>query len=161
MKNRLLLTGVIVALIALTYNPSVAQGKVTEKKLIGTWKLVIEIEDELEEARQEMDDEDNVLGELILSGVSGLVEGIMDNIEIYFEFRPGGEVVIMAEAFGNNDDEDEYARWEINKRGELIISDMDNISINDDDYWLMDSRYLISYDENGEKEENVYMRKVE
>ncbi len=160
MKKLITTFGIFLAIFLFTDSQLLAQGKVTEKKLIGTWKLVIDIDEEMEEAREEMDEEDNILGEMILSGVSGLVEGILNNIDIYFEFQKGGKVIVSAEAFGEQEDEPEISSWYINNRGELIIEDTDKISADDNDYWLMDGKYLVSY-ENGKMEENVYMRRIE
>lgn len=149
-----------ITLIALFFSGSIslpAQSKVSEDKLLGTWKLVIDIEEELEE---EADDEDNPFARMLIRGVSGLVEGIMDNIDVYFDFQSDGEVKINVIAF--EEEETEYAKWYINRYGELIIEDVDNdnIQFNDDDVWMMDGRYLVSYDD-GELQENVYMVKVE
>ena len=76
--------------------------KVQEKDVIGTWKLVIDIDDELEE---EAENADNVLEEVIIKSVSGLVSGIMDNIDIYFEFQKNNEVMITVDAFGEIEEE--------------------------------------------------------
>lgn len=135
-----------------------AQQKVTESKLIGNWKLVIDIEEELE---READDEDNPFARMMIRGVSGLVEGIMENIDIYFDFQSDGDVKILVEAFEEN--EIEYAKWYINNYGELIIEDVDNdnIQFDNDDVWMMDGNRLISIDEDGSVERNVYMTKIE
>ena len=135
-----------------------AQEKVDEDRLIGNWKLVIDIEEELE---READEEDNPFARMMIRGVSGLVEGIMDNIDIYFDFQRDGEVKILVEAFDEN--EIDYAKWYINRNGELIIEDLDNdkISFDNDDVWMMDGKYLVSIEEDGTIQENVYMAKIE
>jgi hypothetical protein len=159
MKNRFsVVTGLscLFLFLALFSN---AQEKVTEKKLLGTWLLVIDIEEEMDIAAEE---EENPFARAVIRGVSGLVDGLMENIEIYFDFMPDGEARILVDAFG--EEEIEYAQWEINSRGELmIISDADNVQINDDDFWMMDGKNtLISFDDDsGEIEENVYMRRIE
>ena len=58
MKKSVLLLGIIIGLLVVTF-PSQAQSKVTESEILGTWKLVIDIEDAMEEAEEELDDEDN------------------------------------------------------------------------------------------------------
>ena len=135
-----------------------AQQKVTEDKLLGTWKLVIDIEEELE---QEADEEENPFARMMIQGVSGLVGGILENIDIYFDFQSDGEVKIMVNAF--DEEEVEYAQWSINRHGELIIEDIanDKISFDDDDVWMMEGKRLISFEDDGTREENVYMVKVE
>ncbi len=135
-----------------------AQQKVNEDDLVGNWKLVIDIEEELE---READEEDNPFARMMIRGVSGLVEGILDNIDIYFDFQRDGEVKILVEAFDEN--EVDYAKWYINRNGELIIEDLDNdkIQFDDDDVWMMDGKFLVSIEEDGTIQENVYMTKIE
>jgi hypothetical protein len=135
-----------------------AQQKVSEDELVGNWKLVIDIEEELE---READEEDNPFARMMIRGVSGLVEGILDNIDIYFDFQRDGEVKILVEAFDEN--EIDYAKWYINRNGELIIEDLDNdnIQFDDDDVWMMDGKYLVSIESDGSVQENVYMTKIE
>ena len=98
---------------------------------------------------------------MMIRGVSGLVEGILDNIDIYFDFQRDGEVKILVEAFDEN--EIDYAKWYINRNGELIIEDLDNdkIQFDDDDVWMMDGKFLVSIEEDGTIQENVYMTKIE
>jgi hypothetical protein len=146
------------ALLIGTVTLANAQDKVDEDRLLGTWKLVIDIEEELD---QEADDEDNPFARMLIRGVSGLVEGIMENIEIYFDFQSDGEVRIQVNAF--DEEETEYAEWTINRYGELIIEDVDNdnIQFDNDDIWMMEGRRLVSYESDGERNENVYMVKVE
>ena len=75
--------------------------RLREKDLVGTsWKMHIDIEQALEEAEEEMEEEDNILGEMILRGVSGVVEGIIENIDIYFDFYDNNEVRVYVDAFG-------------------------------------------------------------
>lgn len=132
------------------------QQAVTEKDLLGTWKLVIDIDDELEKAENE---EESFLDQVILSSVSGLVSGIMDNIEIHMEFKPGGELKVNVNAF--DEQETEYSEWYINEEGQLMISETESFSSEDQDYWLMDSGVLLLYEENSRQpNENVYMVKL-
>ena len=135
-----------------------AQQKVNGDDLVGNWKLVIDIEEELE---READEEDNPFARMMIRGVSGLVEGILDNIDIYFDFQRDGEVKILVEAFDEN--EVDYAKWYINRNGELIIEDLDNdkIQFDDDDVWMMDGKFLVSIEEDRTIQENVYMTKIE
>ena len=157
------LLAVLLLTIAITYIPfeSYAQNKVKERDVIGSWKLKIDVEEALEEAEEEMDEEDNWLGEVVLRGVSGLVEGVLDNIDIYFEFIPGGELEIIVEAFGEF--EREYTEWEIID-GRLYIYDSEHLQTDDDDYWMLDGDVLISLEEGRYEDkinENIYLVKVD
>ncbi len=131
--------------------------KVKEKDVIGTWKLIIDVEQEMEEEAEEAD---NMLEEIFIKAVSGFVDGILDGIDIYFDFREDNEVKITVHAY--NEKETEYGRWFINKRGYLEIEDIDdgdNITIDaDDDEWKLIDGILVS-DEH-EDDRNVYMTRV-
>ncbi len=133
--------------------------KVQEKDILGTWKLVIDIEEELD---NEADEADTMLEEIIIKSVSGLVSGIMENIDIYFEFKKGGRVNVTVDAY--DEVEEEKGTWYINKRGYLVIEDIDNDDNNihisaDDDEWKLIDGLLISDDH--EDDRNVYMTKVD
>lgn len=133
--------------------------KVQEKDIIGTWKLVIDIEEEMDE---EAEDADTMLEEIFIKAVSGFVGGIMDDIEIYFEFQRNNDVKITVNAY--DETETETGSWFINKRGYLVIEDIDDdnddFSIStDDDEWKLIDGILVS-DEH-EKNRTVYMTKVD
>ena len=156
--KRICSIAVITLLVVAMYpSPAFSQQSVTEKKLLGTWKMVIDVEEALDEASEE---EDDLFAKIIIQGVSGLVEGIIENIDIYFEFKPEGELTIYVNAF--NEDEQEDGSWYINKRGELIIESSDNVRINMDnnDYWMFDGDLLVSM-ENGQIDDNVYLVRME
>lgn len=131
--------------------------KVKEKDVIGTWKLIIDIENAMDE---EAEDADTMLEEVFVKAISGFVGGILDDIEIYFDFRENNELKITVHAY--DEKETEYGTWFINKRGYLEIEDIDddddiNISTDDDEWKLIDG-ILIS-DEH-EDDRNVYMTRV-
>lgn len=147
----------LLSLILLLGFSSQAQ-KVEEKDILGTWKLVIDIENEMDE---EAEDADTILEEIIIKSVSGIVSGVMENIEIYFEFKKRGNVIVTVNAY-DDVDEDE-GTWYINRRGYLVIEDIDDdddkfsISADDDEWKLIDG--LLVSDEH-EEDRNVYMTKV-
>lgn len=132
--------------------------KVKEKDVLGAWKLIINIEEEME---KEAEEADTMLEEVFINVVSGFVDGILDDIEIYFDFREDNELRITVNAY--NETETEYGRWFINKRGYLEIEDIDddsNISIDaEDDEWKLVDGLLVT-DEH-EKARTVYMTRVD
>ncbi len=140
--------------------PSLLQAqRISEKDLVGTtWKLEIDIDQALEEAERELEEEDNFLGEIILSGVSGLVEGIVDNIEIYFEFREDNELKVYTEAFGNDDVD--YTYWKITKRGELLIEDSEHFSTDGGSYWVYDDGIFIQDELDEDDDAKVFLVKM-
>lgn len=133
--------------------------KVDEKDVLGTWKLVIEIEDKLD---KEADEADTILEEIIIKSVSGLVSGVLENIEIYFEFEKRGDLTVTVKAY--DEVEEDQGTWYINKRGYLVIEDIDDdddkfsISADDDEWKLIDG--LLVSDEH-EDDRNVYMIRVD
>lgn len=151
---------ILIAMVMCLPFLSTAQ-KLKEKDLIGTtWKLVIDIEDVLAEAEEEMEEEDNILGEVILRGVSGLVEGIIDNIDIFFEFRDDNELKIYIEAFGSDDVE--YTDWYINRHGELVIEDNDHIKTDGDSYWFLEDGLLVHEDTDRDRDDpKVFLSRID
>ncbi|MBV6643835.1 MAG: hypothetical protein KI790_00210 [Cyclobacteriaceae bacterium] len=149
----------LLAAVALTLCSfsTTAQSKIKEKDIIGTWKLYIAYEDEMEE---EIDEEESVLGKILLKSVSGFVEGLLDNIEIYFEFEENNRARITVSAFGS--EEIEYTEWRINRRGELILEDGGNVNVGDDDIWLLENGRLVAYDRGGhdKDQDDIYMIRV-
>lgn len=138
---------------------SVQAQKVEEKDILGTWKLVIDIEEEMDD---EADEADTILEEIIIKSVSGIVSGVMENIDIYFEFKKRGVVNVTVNAY--DDVEEDEGTWYINRRGYLVIEDIDDdddkFSISaDDDEWKLIDGLLIS--EEHEDDRNVYMTKVD
>lgn len=151
---------ILFALVAFVSLSTFSQSKVKSKDIEDkTWKLVINIDEELDEAKREAEEEDSFLGEVIVNSVSGLVSGIMDELEIYMEFRANGEVKVTVEAFGER--EVEYSEWSIDSKGRLHISDTDRFQTDDDDYWMMEDGVLVSFEEDGELNENVYLVHIE
>ena len=148
----------ILSLILLLGFSTQAQ-KVKEKDILGTWKLVIDVEKELDD---EADEAETLLEEVIIKSVSGLVSGILENIDIYFEFQKDNELEITVKAYGEV--ERERGTWYINKRGYLVIEDIEsdddrfNISADDDEWKLVDG-LLVSDDDDDDK--NVYMTRVD
>ena len=131
--------------------------RVQEDDIIGKWKLVINIEEEMEE---EAEDADTMLEEVFIKAISGFVGGILEDIDIYFDFRENNEVKITVYAY--DEKETEYGSWKINRRGYLEIDDLDDedddFDIDTDDEWKFVDGILVS-DEH-EKDRNVYMKRV-
>ena len=152
----LLLAGMLLSIpVGLT-----AQEKIEEKMLLGTWKMVINIEEELEEAEEELEENgDSFLEKIIFESVSGLVSGIIEELEIYMEFKPDGELVVTVDAFDEH--ETEYSNWFIDKKGRLFIEDTE--SFQSDEFWLYEKGMLVSYEERdgGLRRNNVYMVNID
>ncbi|MEM0940653.1 MAG: hypothetical protein AAF600_13445 [Bacteroidota bacterium] len=130
--------------------------KVKQKDIIGTWKLIIDIEEEM---KQEAEDADTMLEEVLINTISGFVGGIMEDVEIYFDFKKNNEVKIMVHAY--DEKETEYGSWFINQKGYLEIQDIDNddnFSVDSDEWKLIDGLLVNDMNEQGY---TVYMTKVD
>lgn len=125
-----------------------AQTRVKERNLRGIWKLEIKVDK----------DADSAFGRIVQNSV----EGFLDEIDIYMEFRKDNELVVTVNAFGEK--EVEYSDWYINDAGELQIGDSEHFETDDDDVWLFVGDRLESFEyRNGKlvnEDDNVYMRRV-
>ena len=134
--------------------------KVKERDIIGTWKLIIDIEEEMDEEAEEAD---TMLEEVFIKAISGFVGGIMEDIEIYFEFQADNDVKITVNAY--DETETETGTWYINRKGYLVLEDIgddedDNFHISaDDDEWKLVDGLLVSNDDDDD-DRNVYMTRV-
>lgn len=149
----------IIPLLFIVVFANAQSRKVKERDLKGTWKLNIDID--MDDIEDELEDEDNVFARIVLKSVSGLVDGILDELDIYFEFQDDGRLKVMVNGFGA--DEVEYSKWYINRRGELIIEDTDSFNTDRDDYWKFDGSILVAYDEDGRVDDDarVYLVNVD
>lgn len=127
--------------------------KVKEKDLNGVWKLVINIDQE--EVADELDEEDNIFAKIIAKSVVGIVDDVLGEIDILFEFKSNNRLKVTVNAFG--EEEVEYSEWKINNKGQLIIEDVDSFD-SEEDYWLLEGDILVSYN-NGDDEpsNNIYL----
>lgn len=142
-----------------------AQSKVKPGDLDGTWRMVIDIDQERIMAELEEDGDDGVWDRLIAKSVSGFVEGIVEMIEIEFRFLDNHKVEILTDVPMDDDHEIDYTTWEIDKHGALFIGDNDQVQINGDDdhIWLRKGDRLILYDPDGRELEElpVYLERID
>jgi len=125
-----------------------AQSKLKEKDLLGQWKMVINLEEGIDKAKEELEDDDSeFLAKLILGSIEGLASTILDEIDIYMDFEKNGKLRIIVDAF--DEKEVEYSEWTINSKGQLLINDGENEV--DIDHWVLEEDILVGYDEDGEK----------
>ena len=150
------LTSLLLLLFCTTI--AVSQDKVREKDLKGDWKMVIDVDfDEMEEEMEE----DSWFGWAVAGAMSGLVEDILEEIDIQMKFMDGGKLKITVDAYG--DEEVEYGEWYINRDGQLVIVDEDEEGDDDDEVWMMDGDKLVSYEitSSGKLErQEVYMKRL-
>lgn len=144
--------------ISLTATSVSAQQRVTESKLLGEWKLMINIEDEI---RKEAESEDSALTRAFMRGLSGFIQSVLDDIEINLTFRKNGiaDLVVITDTKVT---EQEELKWHINARGQLVIEDIksEKVSLSNDGYWMFDGKNLISFESDGTLQKNVWMQKL-
>ena len=143
-------------LFVVGFGSATAQERVTEAKLLGEWRMLINVEDEI---RKEADQE-GFLTKMFLNGISGMVQGILDDIDIQMTFKKDGVLELVALYDGEIDDVETLA-WRIDEKGHLYIDDFKNerVSIENDGYWMWENGRLISFEEDGTRNENVWMQK--
>lgn len=158
MKN--LLTSLV--LIVLCVTVGFAQDKVKERDLKGEWKMIIDIDfDEIEDEIEEDMEEESWFGWAVAGAMSGLVEDVLDEIDIKMKFMDEGKLKITVDAYG--EEEIEYGEWYINGDGQLVIIDEDEDEDDDDDVWMMDGKNLVSFEvtSRGKLErQQVYMKRL-
>ena len=130
---KLLLSLVVVA--SLLVSDSLAQSGVHEKDLKGTWLMTFDIAEEADSAAERV--------------ALSVVGGLLDWIEIRFEFLPENRLKVIVNVFGER--EVEYGEWRVNERRELVLSDTDHFEA-EDTFWLFEDGRLTAYEyENGER----------
>ncbi len=139
MKKLLTLTLMIVTFTLTTQ----AQEKVKYSDIVGKqWKLTIDIGDEID---KELDKSDSFFERIVIKSVSGLVDNILDEIDIYFEFQDDNRLKVVTYVLGEEDID--YSSWRISK-GALIIEDSDNFHTDRDNRWYMMDDILVIMDED-------------
>jgi len=156
---------VIFLAISFTSNTLTAQSKVKAKDLEGTWKMVIDVDEETILKELEEDGDDGYWERLIVRSVSGLVENIIESIDIELRFLENQKLEIIADVPIDDKHELEYSTWEIDRHGALYLGDNDKIEINGDDdhIWLRKGDRLIMYDPDGKELEEmpVYLERID
>jgi len=129
-----------------------AQSRIRESDLEGTtWKMVFDIEHEAK------DDADTAFERIILSAVDGL----LDEIHVYFEFLEDNRMIVWVDAFGV-EDEEEDSEWYVNRRGELIMGDADSVSA-DNTIWMRDGSRISAYKKKRgrlKRSDEIYLKRV-
>ena len=103
--------------------PSFSQQKINPKDLYGQWKLHIDIHEAMKEAADDRSFIENVL----ISGVSDMVESILNEVTVTFDFQKNNELVLtIAITIEDTETEVENLKWNLNSKNQLIIEDIDN-----------------------------------
>ena len=146
MMKRVLLA---LTILALSVTAAHAQSRVYEKDLIGTWKLVIDLDGK---------DADSALERVAMKAVSGL----LDEIDIRFVFMKDHRLEVLTRAFDDEEVDEDESEWRINDRGELILGDTDKVDL-EDTVWLRKGDRLVPFEvEDGKRKrkEKIYLERI-
>ncbi len=153
----------LLSLVLIVGFSAVAQKSIREKDILGEWKLVIALDEE--EILDEIEEDDDIpfFAEWIAEGAVDLAFSIIDDLDIYMDFRDNGKLKIVVEIFGER--EVEYTDWYINRYDEVVIGDADIIDHDDDDVWIYDGDRLISSDHGrrGRRfhDDDIYLERID
>ena len=110
-----------------------AQSRVHEKDLTGTWKLVVDLRGEAQNA-------DNALARIALKAANGL----MDEIDVRFEFQSEHRLQVTTKAF-DEDADVEITEWTVNDRGQLTFGETKNVQT-ENSVWMFVDGHLVPFE---------------
>ncbi|TRZ47455.1 hypothetical protein D3A96_01735 [Robertkochia marina] len=146
-------------LMLLTLTATMAQQRVKERDVLGTWELKVDIQQAIKEETKNM----NLFEGMMARAFSGMAEEVMEEIDITFDFRKNNVLYLTVHTdLGEDETDVEELYWEINKHGQLIIEDIDNdnVQVNNDGYWMKSEGRLVAIDKDGSLEPLAWMQRV-
>ena len=154
-RNTMLRLGLLSLGLLLFAESTFAQNRVRARDLEGTtWKMVFDLDNEKTRAEA-----DGAFGRIILSAVDGL----LDEVNIYFTFEHRGRLFISVDAFGEDDDE-ERSDWEISADGSLMLGHSGSYG-DEDTIWRRKGDLLIPYERNRkgklERSDAIYLKRID
>ncbi|MFZ9981854.1 MAG: hypothetical protein ACO3FI_07480 [Cyclobacteriaceae bacterium] len=124
-----------------------SQERLTEAKLIGLWKMEIDIE---KNSSQKSVAEKNIIEDALTEGLIGFTKVIAGNLDLRFNFKPGGKLEVTTR-YGSEKAESSIGTWVIDKSGHLKING-DSKDLNDqkdDDCWVLRKGVLFQQKDAG------------
>lgn len=127
--KKILLAALVIIMGA---SSAMAQSRVYAKDLEGTtWKMVFDLKKEA----------DSVFERIALNAVDGL----MDEIDIRFEFQKNQKLIVDVNAFGDNEEQEE-STWSVNDKGQLWLGSTDSFDADDETVFMRDGDRLIAFE---------------
>ena len=127
----------LAAFVAFSFTAQ-AQSTISADDLEGEWQLVVDLEEELDEA-------ENAIERMALKAVGGL----LDEIDIRLFFQPGGVAKLGVQAFDEEADVDEDdLSWEITRHGGLVFGESDRFDSGEDTIFFREGDHLVAYEQN-------------
>lgn len=109
---------------------------------------------------KEAADDRSFIENVLISGVSDMVESILNEVTVTFDFQKNNELVLtIAITIEDTETEVENLKWNLNSKNQLIIEDIDNdqVQLQNEGFWLLKNGVLINFDEQGDFQEHVYL----
>ncbi len=156
---------VTVALVGVLGWQLVGQSILNERRLLGTWELIIEDLDfeKIRKVRNKHRDDLDVgdrLGSAIEQAALTFVSDLLVDFEIRFTFLKDHTAELNIFILGEH--EKEYLEWKITNKRELILRDKDDNYFDMDDVWVLENGKLVSKEKHNtdSNEGDVYLVKV-
>ena len=109
---------------------------------------------------KEAADDRSFIENVLISGVSDMVESILNEVTVTFDFQKNNELVLtISITIEDTETEVENLKWNLNSKNQLIIEDIDNdqVQLQNEGFWLLKNGVLINFDEQGDFQEHVYL----
>lgn len=142
-----------------TLTATMAQQRVKERDVLGSWELKVDIQQAIKEETKNM----SLFEGMMARAFSGLAEEVMEEIDITFEFQKNHVAYLTVHSDLEEDETKvEKLYWTINDKGQLIIEDIenDNVKFDNDGFWMRSKDRLVAIDENGTTEHLAWMERV-
>ena len=139
---------------------AIAPNKTKEKDIIGKWKFHLKIGKAINDETKDDDD----LGSLFARGIGRLVDDLVEEVDITFDFQKDNILVVTQHSNFDDDEEDEVEvyRWKINKKGYVITTpikkNFKKRSVENSDGWQLKRGKLVPVDED---EDVVWMERID
>ncbi len=133
--------------------------KINEKDLMGSWHMVIDIDNAMKDAKKDL----NLFEKMIVGSVSGFVDSVLEMVDITIEFKPKGKALLKVNGPDVEGKETTELTWRLDASGGIIIDDYesDQAHVDMDSVWRLEGDRLQSYEADGTLEKHVYMIRKE
>jgi hypothetical protein len=123
------------------------QERLTENKLIGLWKMNIDISKNHE---QKPVSDKNILEDAITEGFIGFSKVLVENFDLRLNFKPGGKLETISK-IGSEKPELNYGAWKIDQAGHLKINTDGEVvdSEEGEGCWVLNNGVLIKQNDDG------------
>tara|TARA_B100001063_G_C16450369_1_gene397985 strand:- start:52 stop:531 length:480 start_codon:yes stop_codon:yes gene_type:complete len=139
---------------------AIAPRKIKEKDIVGKWKFHLEISKSIDKETKN----DNDLGSIFARGVGHMVDDLVEEVEIIFDFQKNHLLIVTQHSSFDEEEQGsvETYRWKINQQGHIITTSMKDSnqekSIQNFEEWKLKKGKLVPV---GKEEKNVvWMEKI-